>query len=78
MYKKKKHSQVTYKNLMNISVASFDINNDSFLFVYSRRATTQRDAHLTKKLGPNKCMHPYNKNQRLRARRLKDVRIRYI
>lgn len=32
--------QFIYNNLMNVSVASFDINTDSFWFVYSRRATT--------------------------------------
>lgn len=36
----KNYYQVIYKNLMNVSVASFDINTDSFLFVYSRWATT--------------------------------------
>lgn len=55
---------------MNVSVAFFDINSDSFWFIYSRRQPPREIAHLIKKLEANTCILMM-KIQRLRAGGLK-------
>lgn len=59
------------QNLMNVSVAFFDINSDSF-YLFTVEGQPPRDCSLNQKAG-GKYMYPHDEDQRLRAGGLKRV-----